>query len=83
MREYIMHQAESLRGTFAFATLRRVALNWWKRRTLRKLRDFDDHMLADIGLTRDELEDVLRMPLSLDPDWEFLRRRRAQQIRCG
>jgi uncharacterized protein YjiS (DUF1127 family) len=80
MREYMMHQAESLAGTFAFATLRRIVLNWWKRRTLRKLRDLDDYLLADIGITRDELEEVLRMPLTLDPTWEFLRRSRAQRV---
>jgi uncharacterized protein YjiS (DUF1127 family) len=80
MREYMMHQAESLAGTFALATLRRIVLNWWKRRTLRKLRDLDDYLLTDIGITRDELEEVLRMPLTLDPTWEFLRRSRAPRI---
>jgi uncharacterized protein YjiS (DUF1127 family) len=81
MREYMMQQAESLAGTFAFATLRRIVLNWWKRRTLRKLRDLDDYLLTDIGITRDELEEVLRMPLTLDPTWEFLRRSRAPRMR--
>jgi uncharacterized protein YjiS (DUF1127 family) len=80
MREYMMHQAESLAGTFALATLRRIVLNWWKRRTLRKLRDLDDYLLTDIGITRDELEEVLRMPLTLDPTWEFLRRSRAPHM---
>jgi uncharacterized protein YjiS (DUF1127 family) len=81
MREYMMHEAESLSETFAFATLRRIVLNWWKRRSLRKLSDLDDYLLADIGISRDELEEVLRMPLTLDPSWECVRRSRASKIR--
>ena len=81
MREYMMHQAKSLSGTFAFANLRRIVLNWWKRRSLRKLRDLDDYLLADIGITRDDLEEVLRMPLTLDPSWECVRRSRAPKMR--
>jgi len=83
MREYMMHQAQSLSGTFAFATLRRVVLTWWQRRFLRKLRDLDDYLLADIGITRDDLEEVLRMPLTLDPVWECVRRSRAPHMDQG
>jgi uncharacterized protein YjiS (DUF1127 family) len=73
MREYILHQAESDEGTFAFSPLRRVITNWWKRRTLRKLRDLDDHILFDIGVTRSVLDAVLRLPLSVDHSREFSR----------
>jgi uncharacterized protein YjiS (DUF1127 family) len=81
MREYMIHQAESLSGTYAFATLRRIVLNWWNRRALRRLRGLDDYLLADIGITRDDLEEVLRMPLTLDPSWECVRRSRAPHMR--
>jgi uncharacterized protein YjiS (DUF1127 family) len=78
MRELILHQAESHEGTFAFAAIRRMVVNWWKRRTLRKLQELDDHLLCDIGLTREELETALRLPLSIDRSWEFSRRRRVR-----
>lgn len=83
MREFILHQAESNEGTFAFAVVRRVVTNWWKRRTLRKLQDLDDHLLFDIGLSREELEAAVRLPLTVDPLWEFSRRRMTRGVRHG
>jgi uncharacterized protein YjiS (DUF1127 family) len=75
MREFTLHQAESSEGTFAFAAVRRVVANWWKRRSLRRLCDLDDHLLADIGLTREELDLALHLPLTINPCWELSRRR--------
>jgi uncharacterized protein YjiS (DUF1127 family) len=77
MREFILHQAESHDGTFALASVRRVLTNWWKRRTLRQLQELDDHLLFDIGLSREELETALRLPLNVDASWEFSRRTRG------
>jgi uncharacterized protein YjiS (DUF1127 family) len=83
MREYMLHQAEACERTFAFAAVRRVLGNWWKRRTLRRLQDLDDHLLFDIGLTRDEIDRALRLPLSIDPVQEFSRRRIPRGVRLG
>ena len=83
MREYMLHQAETHERTFAFAAVRRILGNWWKRRTLRKLQDLDDHLLYDIGLSRDEIDRALRLPLSIDPFGEFSRRRRPRGMRLG
>jgi uncharacterized protein YjiS (DUF1127 family) len=83
MREYMLHQAEAYERTFAFAAVRRVLRNWWKRRTLRKLQDLDDHLLYDIGLTRDDIDRALRLPLSIDPIGEFSRRRAPRSVRLG
>jgi uncharacterized protein YjiS (DUF1127 family) len=83
MREYMLHQAEALERTFAFAAIRRVLGNWWKRRTLRKLKDLDDHLLYDIGLTRDEIDRALKLPLSIDPVGEVSHRRIPRRMRLG
>ena len=40
--------------------------SWRNRRLVVSMRDFDDAQLADIGLTRGDVESALRMP-SLDP----------------
>jgi len=40
--------------------------SWRNRRLVVNMRDFDDAQLADIGLTRRDVESALRMP-SLDP----------------
>lgn len=37
------------------------------RRRLKSLEDFDDHLLADIGLTREDLRAARTLPAHLDP----------------
>jgi uncharacterized protein YjiS (DUF1127 family) len=72
MRDYILNQAESVDKTFTFPALNRIVANWRKRRQLRQLEQLDDHVLMDIGLTRDELIRVQRSPLGVDPVLELL-----------
>jgi uncharacterized protein YjiS (DUF1127 family) len=72
MRDYILTQAETTGKTFTFPALNRIVANWRKRRQLRQLEQLDDHVLMDIGLTRDELIRVQRSPLSMDPVTELL-----------
>ena len=43
-----------------------MATSWRNRRLVVSMRDFDDAQLADIGLTRRDVESALKMP-SLDP----------------
>jgi uncharacterized protein YjiS (DUF1127 family) len=45
--------------------LTRVALAWERRREYRELLQLDDHLLADIGLSRSDVEEVRRSPLYL------------------
>jgi uncharacterized protein YjiS (DUF1127 family) len=72
MRDYILTQAQSAGKTFTFPALHRIVENWRKRRQLRQLEQLDDHVLMDIGLTRDELIRVQRIPLAVDPVTELL-----------
>jgi uncharacterized protein YjiS (DUF1127 family) len=73
MRDYILTQAETADKTFTFPGLNRIVANWRKRRQLRQLEQLDDHVLMDIGLTRDELIRVQRVPLAVDPVIELLK----------
>ena len=73
MRDYILTQAETADKTFTFPVLHRIAANWRKRRQLRQLEQLDDHVLMDIGLTRDELIRVQRVPLAIDPVSELIK----------
>jgi uncharacterized protein YjiS (DUF1127 family) len=41
-------------------TARRLATAYWRDQHLRALRNCDDRLLADIGLTRSELEVAIR-----------------------
>ena len=49
--------------------------SWRNRRLVVSMRDFDDAQLADIGLTRGDVESALRMP-SLDPTQHLISARR-------
>lgn len=77
MRDYTLTQGQNRERTYAFAALRRLVMNWWKRRALQRLEDLDDHLLMDIGLTRAELLSAQRLPLDVDPIWEIMRERRV------
>ena len=77
MRDYILTQAETADRTFTFPALNRMVANWRKRRQLRQLEQLDDHVLMDIGLTRDELIRVQRSPLGVDPVMELMNVRPA------
>jgi uncharacterized protein YjiS (DUF1127 family) len=72
MRDYILNQAETADRTFTFPALNRIVANWRKRRQLRQLEQLDDHVLMDIGLTRDELIRVQHVPFAVDPVSELL-----------
>ncbi len=67
MRDYIFTQARMREQTFAFPKLRRLLHNWQARRQIRRLTELDDHVLRDIGFSRDELRQVLRLPHDMDP----------------
>jgi uncharacterized protein YjiS (DUF1127 family) len=42
-----------------------IALRWERRYQCRQLLELDDHLLADIGLSRTAVEEVRRSPLYL------------------
>jgi uncharacterized protein YjiS (DUF1127 family) len=53
---------------------RRALRNWNDRRTVIALSDLDDHLLADIGLTRSDLDWALHQHSSALPSEELTRR---------
>ena len=44
------------------------------RREIKNLAEFDDRMLADIGLTRSDVTSALDEPLTRNPSWVLVRR---------
>jgi uncharacterized protein YjiS (DUF1127 family) len=66
MRDYVLNQAIS-QGEFGVVSfLRRVVRNWKARRRVAALGNFDDYMLKDIGITRDEVEWAAGLPLTVN-----------------
>ena len=66
MREYALNQAISQGeyGVVSFA--RRLLRNWKARRRIVALGNFDDYMLKDIGITRDEVQWAAGLPLTVN-----------------
>ena len=72
MREaasFIASQAQPAVGPLAGAlNFARSAVRYWKTRNdMARLQEFDDHQLADIGITREDLSRALSLPFSHDP----------------
>ncbi len=81
MRDYILNEAAFRDRTFAFPRLQRVIRNWFARRYLRKLEQFDDYILSNIGLTREDLRHGQSLPFEVDPIAELLRFRDRRSVR--
>ena len=66
MREYALNQAISQGEYGIVSLLRRVTRNWRAKRRIVALASFDDYMLRDIGITRDEVEWAAGLPLTVN-----------------
>jgi len=53
----------------------RVAYNWRERHKLELLLRYDDARLDDLGVSRQDIKDVLILPLDRNPSSELERRR--------
>ena len=78
MRNYVLSEAQSREAYGRFTIVARVLRNWRRRKDLKILRAMDDHMLSDIGITRDEIARLSRLPLTSDVEWE---RDRLERLR--
>jgi uncharacterized protein YjiS (DUF1127 family) len=66
MRNYALHQFVSNQMTFSGSPIARVVANVRSRREARRLANYDDFMLRDIGLTRGDVMRAASMPLWSD-----------------
>jgi uncharacterized protein YjiS (DUF1127 family) len=66
MRDYVLNQAIS-QGEFGVVSFARCLLrNWKAKRRIAALGSFDDYMLKDIGVTRDEVQWAAGLPLTVN-----------------
>jgi uncharacterized protein YjiS (DUF1127 family) len=66
MRDYVLHRAQSLGLGDASFSLRNLWRNLLARRSVNRLENLDDHMLRDIGVTREELQWAVGLPLTVN-----------------
>jgi len=64
------------------STVYRFVRAWQNRRALTSLTQFDEHMLADIGLTRADIRETLELPFTYDLGRE-LQVRAARKYHSG
>ena len=80
MRNFALFQAESQQTAGGGAgRLFRMWKNWKARQRVRRLTELDDFILEDIGLTREDVHSVGRLPLGHDPAAELKRLRRRSR----
>jgi uncharacterized protein YjiS (DUF1127 family) len=70
MRDYVLTQAQSRQSYGALTLVARLFRNWKHHRDLEKLLKLDDYLLKDMGLTRDVIIHLSKLPLTVDVDWE-------------
>ena len=66
MRDYALNRAISLEEGQGFSIIKRLWRNWQARRRIVNLDHFDDYMLKDIGVTREELQWAAGLPLTVN-----------------
>ena len=57
-----------------FSHVGKAMRNWIGRRKLKQITELDDHLLCDIGVTREDVRWALDLPFSYDPGLELQRR---------
>jgi uncharacterized protein YjiS (DUF1127 family) len=65
MRDYALSRAQSF-GGIGSSWLARFIHNWKARRRVAQLESYDDFLLADIGVTRDEIRWASELPRSVN-----------------
>ena len=66
MRDYALNRAISQEEGNGFSLIHRVWRNWQARKRVVNLSSYDDHMLRDIGVTRDEVQWAAGLPLTIN-----------------
>jgi uncharacterized protein YjiS (DUF1127 family) len=74
MRDFCQHEASSRMAYGRWTWIMRVLGNWRMRSDLKRIQNFNDYQLRDIGLAREDLAFLLSRPLTSDIYWEIERR---------
>ncbi len=88
MRDYALSRAVSLDEVKGTSFLRRIFRNWLARRAIAKLENFDDYLLRDIGVKREDIHWAAGLPLTVNAalaleERSFRQRRAAFEKRPG
>ncbi len=71
---FIASQGSGTQPSFlqsVYAAIQRAVQTWRDRQQVSRLVEFDDHMLSDIGLSRNDVQAALDLPFLHDPSREL------------
>ena len=71
MRDYALNRSLSFGEAAGGSIIARLARNWQARRSIARLRDYDDYMLRDIGVSRADVEWAAGLPLTVNAALEL------------
>jgi uncharacterized protein YjiS (DUF1127 family) len=81
MRDYALNRSQSLGHVGGETFIHRLIRNWKARRRVARLEDYDDHILNDIGVDRQDIRWAADLPLTINAalalEERAFRRRRA------
>jgi uncharacterized protein YjiS (DUF1127 family) len=66
MRDYTLTRALSLGEAGGGSPIARLLRNWRARRSVARLQTFDDYILRDIGVTREDIAWAAGLPLTVN-----------------
>ncbi|MBI3672142.1 MAG: DUF1127 domain-containing protein [Rhizobiales bacterium] len=66
MRDYALNHSLSFGEAQGGSIIARLIRNWQTRRSIARLRDYDDYMLRDIGVSRADVEWAAGLPLTVN-----------------
>ena len=66
MRDYALTRAVFHEEAHGQSIFYRLIRNWMARRRVASLQDFDDYILADIGVTREDVQWAQGQPLTVN-----------------
>ena len=66
MRDYALNRATNLGEAGGRSIFHRLARNWQARRRVVNLQSYDDYLLRDIGVTREEIQWAAGLPLTVN-----------------
>jgi uncharacterized protein YjiS (DUF1127 family) len=66
MRDYALHNAAAFDEAAGMSMITRLIRNWRARRSVSRLEAYDDYMLSDIGVSRDDVIWAAGLPLTVN-----------------
>ena len=81
MRDYALSHANSFEAAGAASLLSRIFRNWRARRAVVRLDTYDDFMLRDIGVSRDDINWAAGLPLTVNAALALEERSRQRRHR--